>query len=375
MGPQWIPGIWLGKTSEGTEDQHVVSTVNGVMKGKAIRRNPDPWRGPWLFLMRDKPYKSVSSRKAVKFDATPPVLPRIVEDRDAEDALEHGDSDDEIGTPVPLGELGIGSSTNLEQKATHKREASTNLEELEHDRALERIGDQAPQTPEELHEVFDDSGIPERETKAAKMSPPTSPTPGSVLFPPHYAGGVHEAHYVDDIDWEDEVLGDLEEELGELDYMVGFGESEEFMDERKPPNLTEEEMATWKQQLEKEIERLFDIQVIADPTPDELETGAVLSTRSVFHWRWRNDKWTRRCRFVAREFKGYSRGSQETFAPTSATMWNRLMLALQFYVFVIFCRPRCEECFSFGTSTGDGAGWIPSWWKPSEIPQDGSARY
>ena len=195
MGPQWIPGVWLGKTSEGNEDQHVVSTVNGVMKGKAIRRSPDPWRAPWLFLMRDKPYKSVSSKKAVKFDTTPLVLPKIVKDIDAEDverhALEHGDSEDEAGEPIPLADSHIGSSMDMEQKATQKREASTSLEELEHERDLERIGDQVPQTPEQLHaEVLDDSEILERETKTARMSPPTSPTSGSVLFPPHYAGGV-----------------------------------------------------------------------------------------------------------------------------------------------------------------------------------------
>ena len=48
---------------------------------------------------------------------------------------------------------------------------------------------------------------------------------------------------MDDIDWEDEVLGDLEGDLDEFDYMVNFDDGEEFMDERKPPTLTEGEMA------------------------------------------------------------------------------------------------------------------------------------
>ena len=37
QGPQWVPGIWLGKTEN--EDLHVVATCDGVLRGKAIRRN------------------------------------------------------------------------------------------------------------------------------------------------------------------------------------------------------------------------------------------------------------------------------------------------------------------------------------------------
>ena len=46
MGPVWIPGIWLVKTAEGNEDCHVVATNHAVLKGRAIRRSSESWRGP-----------------------------------------------------------------------------------------------------------------------------------------------------------------------------------------------------------------------------------------------------------------------------------------------------------------------------------------
>ena len=115
--------------------------------------------------------------------------------------------------------------------------------------------------------------------------------------------------------------------------------------------------------------------MIADPAPDELESGTVLSTRSVFDWRWRGGKWTRRCRLVAREFKGYSRGSQETVAPTSTTMLNRLMLALHLCYGYYLSFLDVKNAFLLVPQQETVLVEVPSWWKPSEIPKDGSQRY
>ena len=62
IGPQWTPGIWLTKTDG--DDLHVVATPNGLVRGKAIRRLNDPWKSTWLFMVQEKPYKQVLSRKA-----------------------------------------------------------------------------------------------------------------------------------------------------------------------------------------------------------------------------------------------------------------------------------------------------------------------
>ena len=82
QGPQWVPGVWLGKTE--AEDLHVVSTPNGVLKGKAIRRTADPWRGVWLF-MKEKPYKPWTIRRSFKILAGTPAIPLPVKQRHRRD--------------------------------------------------------------------------------------------------------------------------------------------------------------------------------------------------------------------------------------------------------------------------------------------------
>ena len=48
QGPQWLPGIWVGKTHE--DDLHIVIGVNGVMRGKAVRRTSEPWRPTYMHV-------------------------------------------------------------------------------------------------------------------------------------------------------------------------------------------------------------------------------------------------------------------------------------------------------------------------------------
>ena len=35
QGPQWLPGVWVGKTHE--DDLHLVVGHNGLLRGKAIK--------------------------------------------------------------------------------------------------------------------------------------------------------------------------------------------------------------------------------------------------------------------------------------------------------------------------------------------------
>ena len=48
LGPQWLPGVWVGKTSE--DDLHLVIGSTGLLRGKAIRRTSEPWRSVYVFL-------------------------------------------------------------------------------------------------------------------------------------------------------------------------------------------------------------------------------------------------------------------------------------------------------------------------------------
>ena len=79
MAPQWVPGVWLGKTE--AEDLHVVATPEGVLRGEAIRRTSEPWRGVWLLLVKEKPYQTFGRRALLKgLTYGSPATPRPVAD-------------------------------------------------------------------------------------------------------------------------------------------------------------------------------------------------------------------------------------------------------------------------------------------------------
>ena len=77
----------------------------------------------------------------------------------------------------------------------------------------------------------------------------------------------------------------------------------------------------------KDISRLLEMGVLEEPSAEDLEQGVILSTRSVMDWRVHDQEWQRRCRFVAKEFKGTDRGTAATFAPTSGIGACLLLIA------------------------------------------------
>ena len=334
QGPIWVPGIWVGKSSDGNEDMHIVITPGGVVKGKAIRRSSEPWRGTWLFLARHQPYK-VTKTRALGFSAPTSTLPRLVEDQEAEDvlqhALEHGDSEDEQPQLQQLQDGDPGGQQQPEQpsasepqpeRPVQKRPPTASIEELEMEERLREIGDQAPVTPEMDSELVDDLAVEPTSPQRRRMDSPTgSPT---ALYPPSFAGNIQQVH-VDEENWEDEMVNNLDE--NEMDYEALLEDM--LKDDRKPPDLEPEEMEVIVQEAgEAEVKRLFSMNVIVQPTPEDLEIGSFLTTKEVYDWRWRDSKWTRRCRLVAREFRGGDRSDSSTFAPTSHGTGNRLMLCL-----------------------------------------------
>ena len=156
--------------------------------------------------------------------------------------------------------------------------------------------------------VLDDSVSAEPVNKAPRLSPESSPSSHG-LFPPHLAGNALQVGEVDDELWEAEVLDFLE---GDEDFPENMDE-EEFQDAQEsvgePPKLSAEQLEEVEIAASfEEISRLLEMNVLRDRTEEELQKGVVLSTRSVFDWRYR-DGWKRCCRFVAREFKGYSKNT------------------------------------------------------------------
>ena len=170
--------------------------------------------------------------------------------------------------------------------------------------------------------MVDDSSVNEPQSKAARTDPASSP---SNLHSPYFAGGVRQVQYpVNDEPWEDEMESFIDHEATQdwdpLDI--------DALDEGCPPEVSEEELKVIEEAAgQEEIQRLLKMGVLRDPTEEELMSGDIWTTRSVFDWRVREKKWKRRCRFVAREFRGSDGSTPKTFAPTSSLSGTRLLLS------------------------------------------------
>ena len=347
-GPRWFPDVWLRKSTDGNDDLHVVATPAGIVKSKAVRRTASPWKGTWLWLVKDFPYKpNAFPKKPLKLAPGFPVRDKDkLEDKDAQDvleyALQHGDSSDEEKKPE--------DQPQQEHEAMETQAAGSELQpELPEEVPL---GMTEPKTPSDSGKVLDDSEIVERSPEARRTEPtsPTSPT----LSAPFYAGGVN--RMTNDYEWEDELL----DELGEESYDM---EIEDEPDEGKPPQLTPGELQKVDEKAGMvEITRLLDMKVMELPTAEEEQNGVVLSTTSVYDWRFRNKAWQRRCRLVAREFRGADRSTASTFAPTSNNAGNRVMLQLHLTFRWVICFLDVKDAFLLVEQRELILVEMPSWW-------------
>ena len=365
-GPQWVPGVWLTK-SEG-DDLHVVATPEGILKGKAIRRLTDPWRSTWLFMVQEKPFQSLSRRatlKNLRFGAPPTPKPVVEKqkklpdepiDYDAHDVIEYA----RTHPPSPVSEADMPAVEDTKRGHEDEPLSSQKFAKLLDSAEGASAGD-----------LVDDSTVREPETKVPKTSPQGSPssTSSSRLFAPHYAGNIQhvmEVVEIDDEQWEEEVAEYLEPEWVALDGT----EEDEHIDEGKPPELSSEELEALDEAAGfEEITRLLAMEVIREPSAEDLEQGAVLSTRSVMDWRFRNQKWQRRCRYVAREFKAGDRGSASTFAPTSGAGARLIMIAHCCYQWLLAFLD-VKDAFLLVPQKEKILVQKPSWWlddKPSRF--------
>ena len=235
---------------------------------------------------------------------------------------------------------------------------------------LDDVGERAPQTPEVKRPqtpagegaMVDEGDPQEPPTKVTRSSGEASPTH---LYPPHYAGHVNQASFpVDDEAWEE----DVEEFDGEDGNP--FPMEVEDVDEGCPPELDEEELMLVEEQAgQEEIQRLLQMGVLREPTAEELEDGTVLTTRSVYDWRFRENKWKRRCRFVAREFRAGDCSNSRTFAPTSSLSATRLLMAshtlLQWKLTFI----DVKDAFLLVDQVKLVLVEKPPWWKPEELEE------
>ena len=146
------------------------------------------------------------------------------------------------------------------------------------------------------------------------------------LYAPLYAGQVEkiskphgEMEWEKEIDWE---AIDMEMDgLEELDFA---GE--------KPPEISPEELQQLDGEAMKvEVEKLTKLGVVKVILESEmLPEGKFVDLKEVFDWRYREGRWKRRCRIVAREFRT-GPSTDETFSPTSSFAVVRFFLMLHLF--------------------------------------------
>lgn len=241
-------------------------------------------------------------------------LPEEAVDYDARDVLEYA----RTHPPSPVSDAGMAEDDD--NKRSHGGEGFSPQESTKLD--VTATGAESA--------VLDDSIVPEPQAKVPRTSPEGSPSSSSSrLFAPHYAGNIQhvmEIGEVDDEQWEEEIAEYLESDWIAIGGDDGDGE---HVDEGRPPEVSPDELAALDEAAGfEEITRLLEMKVLEEPSVEDLEQGVVLSTRSVMDWRFRNQKWQRRCRYVAREFRAGDRGSAATFAPTSGAGARLVLVAL-----------------------------------------------
>ena len=166
-----------------------------------------------------------------------------------------------------------------------------------------------------------------RKTRKGESSEPVSPS--KALYP-LFAGRVSQE---DVFHWDEhEDLTAVEGEDIEYEDLV----EEEMEDAPKndqgesPPEVSPEEFDSMDQEAAvEELNRLSKIGVIEEFA----ESGASgsekrMDLREVYDWRYRDGKWRRRCRIVAREYRAGATSTAETFSPTASNAAARLVLIL-----------------------------------------------
>ena len=97
----------------------------------------------------------------------------------------------------------------------------------------------------------------------------------------------------------------------------------------RPPELDPETLFKVESKaVETELMRLMEMGVLQHPGDQDLSGVETLSTKFVLDWRWRDEKWNRRARLVARGFAWLDPNRTDTFAPAGGQSLLRIIPAL-----------------------------------------------
>ena len=326
----WIGGIYLGKNAQ---DLHLVGVEDGILATGSVRRIGTGWRKEPVLKLSVTPWNPKKPKGTfVKQPLPVPALASITEEAEVQEPV------------VRQGDLGQSQGEQLEEVLDM---LATDLSVSSRGRASSRTSSRSGGMSGQEELVPDDMSLDEfkkrtlehseleaeesaaKKTREGESSEPVSPS--KTLYPPLFAGRVSQE---DDVfHWDEhEDLTAIEGEDIEYEDLV----EEEMEDAPKneqgesPPEVSPEKLDSMDQEAAvEELNRLSKIGVIEEFA----ESGASgsekrMDLREVYDWRYRDGKWRRRCRIVAREYRAGAASTAETFSPTASNAAARLVLIL-----------------------------------------------
>ena len=337
------PGLWLGKTDRA--DFHMVATASVLKWARTIRRLPTPFDPEAVTYVKFWPWNSGFGQLGAKASSlvgkfpTAPLPPAL--------APAIGAEEKKLAKEEKAKKKEDEARARGDEARGEKRQAGAD-EESSKGGDDPDMSDYTPTQPDEEKDegglvITDDTLLQDlldsSEVEKAPASPRRSP-----MDSPKRSGGE----------------GDVEDEMpkktvksapgkvlktkassekdepepasirmvvaGELLY--DGDEGLEFPDQ--PPELPEAELAEIEDEATKEeIQRLIGMTVLLPPAKhDDLEDIPLLTTKLVMGWRWRENKWKRRARLVARDFAWCDPNRTDVFAPAGGHSLLRLVPAI-----------------------------------------------
>ena len=383
----WRKGIWVGK--DGMDQDLVVYGSNRLLRSRAVRLCAQEYDGGLLALMdvevmvlkKSATHQNVNI-KLRELPAPLPQLPRTARDEEADavraHADEHPDSDAEVLDSSPGradGELGdllapltVEGPSNFDQAMHGGGEHEVRSPSMR--RSLSDGGEPSPTR----RRIADEAQSALRRSAEGEGSQPSSKHARTENV--NTVSDAKHKFYYDDVNVvvdEGEDLLESWEMDDETSALLDFDE-ESFRERSEgdgPPDVGPAELEKLDAEATiEEIERLRKIGVIESADGlDEPEDLVYLDTTNVFDWRFREGRWKRRCRIVAREYKT-NQTTIEEFSPTSNMFVLKLLLVLaQLQNLVIFV---ADVKDAFLTVPQKNPVWVkvPSWVRSLSAGED-----
>ena len=313
----WIGGIYLGKNAQ---DLHLVGVEDGILATGSVRRIATGWRKEPVLKLSVTPWNPKKPKGTfVKQPLPAPALTSITEEASVQEPVvrsgDRGQTHDE-----QLEEVMDMLATDLSVSNGGRASSAAVPDDMLLDEFKKRTLESAQLEAEESAA---------KKTREGESSEPASPS--KTLYPPLFAGRVSQE---DDVfHWDEhEDLTAVEGEDVEYEDLV----EEEMEDAPKneqgetPPELSPEALDAMDQEAAvEELNRLSKIGVIEE-FAESCASGEEkqMDLREVYDWRYRDGKWRRRCRIVAREYRAGATSTAETFSPTASNAAARLVLIL-----------------------------------------------